>query len=354
MDGELIHSLVGHEGGIWAIDTFQDILVSGSTDRTVRIWDLSNGRCLHVFAGHTGTVRVLSIVKPELVQIKQDDTVTQERWPKRPLIVTGSRDHSLRVWTLPRPGETEFKSRQVNENSSIDDTGENPYHKLHLEGHELAVRALAGRGRIAVSGSYDFTVGVWDIITGVCKWVLTGHTSKVYDVVLDVDRDQVYSGSMDGTIRIWDIQTGGCRHILTGHTSLVCLLRLSPSYLVSGSADAILCVWHPTSGELHYKLAGHNGAITSFYHDERKVVSGADGTIKLWDIQDGKLFKDIQTGGAGVWQIACSGRSCVAAVNRGNHTFIDVWDFGDDDGHEAEIYSEGPFVDEEEPFVKGL
>ena len=34
----------------------------------------------------------------------------KEKWPKRPLIVTGSRDHSLRVWTLPRPGEKEYKS----------------------------------------------------------------------------------------------------------------------------------------------------------------------------------------------------------------------------------------------------
>lgn len=58
------------------------------------------------------------------------------------------------------------------------DVDENPYHKLHLEGHEHAVRALAARGRTLVSGSYDTNVRVWDIITGECKWILTGHTSK--------------------------------------------------------------------------------------------------------------------------------------------------------------------------------
>lgn len=103
-------SLEGHEGGVWALAARKDTLVSGSTDRTVRIWDLNTGKCTHVFGGHTSTVRCLAIVKPELVDIeKENGTIVKEKWPKRPLIVTGSRDHSLRVWTLPRDSEPEFK-----------------------------------------------------------------------------------------------------------------------------------------------------------------------------------------------------------------------------------------------------
>ena len=107
--GELVRSLEGHEGGVWALAACKDTLVSGSTDRTVRIWDLSTGKCTHVFGGHTSTVRCLSIVKPELIDVERDGIVTKEKWPKRPLIVTGSRDHSLRVWALPRPGDAEFR-----------------------------------------------------------------------------------------------------------------------------------------------------------------------------------------------------------------------------------------------------
>lgn len=103
--GELLLSLDGHDGGVWALAASKDLLVSGSTDRTVRIWDLVTGRCLHVFGGHTSTVRCLAIVKPEWVEVDG----RREKWPKRSLIVTGSRDHSLRVWTLPRPGEQEYK-----------------------------------------------------------------------------------------------------------------------------------------------------------------------------------------------------------------------------------------------------
>lgn len=49
---------------------------------------------------------------------------------------------------------------------------------LFLEGHDHAVRALAARGRTLVSGSYDCSVRIWDIVTGQQKWKLVGHVQK--------------------------------------------------------------------------------------------------------------------------------------------------------------------------------
>lgn len=334
--GTLVRSLDGHEGGVWALAATKNTLVSGSTDRTVRIWDLTTGRCTHVFGGHTSTVRCLAIVKPEWIDVeKENGTIVREKWPKRPLIVTGSRDHSLRVWSLPRPGDVEYKSTEEPEaDPSEEEVEDNPYHRLHLEGHDHAVRALAARGRTLVSGSYDCTVRIWDIIDGTCKWVLVGHTQKVYSVVLDIHRNIACSGSMDGTVRVWDLSTGQLRHTLQGHTSLVGLLGLSPSYLVSAAADFTLRVWDPETGELQHTLAAHQGAITCFQHDEFKVLSGSDGTLKMWDIREGTQVRDLLTGIAGVWQVVFEGRWCVAASNRGDATVLDVWDFGMEEGDE--------------------
>jgi len=290
-----------------------------------------------VFGGHTSTVRCLAIVKPEMIDVIDDGIVTREKWPKRPLIVTGSRDHSLRVWALPRPGDDEYRCYGADDTEvdpSEEEVEDNPYHKLHLEGHDHAVRALAARGRTLVSGSYDCTVRIWDIITGKCKWVLVGHTQKVYSVVLDIHRNLACSGSMDGTVRVWNLNDGSCQHTLTGHTSLVGLLGLSASYLVSAAADSTLRVWDPESGELRHTLAAHNGAITCFQHDEFKVLSGSDGTLKMWDIRDGTQVRDLLTGIVGVWQIVFEGRWCVAASNRVDSTVLDVWDFGNEEGDE--------------------
>ncbi|EGN95682.1 hypothetical protein SERLA73DRAFT_113369 [Serpula lacrymans var. lacrymans S7.3] len=350
LTGELLQALDGHEGGVWAMAASKDTLVTGSTDRTVRIWDLSTGRCTHIFGGHTSTVRCLAIVKPEWIDMEDENgVVTKEKWPKRSVIVTGSRDHSLRVWTLPRPGDPEYRC------DGADD--ENPYHKIHLEGHDHAVRALAARGRTLVSGSYDCTVRIWDIITGDCKWVLVGHTQKVYSVVLDLSRNLACSGSMDGTVRVWNLRNGQCQHTLTGHTSLVGLLGLSPSYLVSAAADSTLRIWDPDTGELRNTLAAHTGAITCFQHDEFKVLSGSDGTLKMWDVRDGSVVRDLLTGISGVWQVVFEGRWCVAASNRNLTTQLDVWDFGNDDDDwvgepPGGIYDDGTDDDEDEEEIE--
>lgn len=139
---------------------------------------------------------------------------------------------------------------------------------------------------------------------------------------------------MDGTVRIWNLRNGQCQHTLMGHTSLVGLLGLSPSFLVSAAADSTLRIWDPDTGELRHTLAAHAGAITCFQHDEFKVLSGSDGTLKMWNIRDGTVVRDLLTGINGVWQVVFEGRCCVAASNRNTTTMLDVWDFGtesDDD-----------------------
>ncbi|KAG6336923.1 hypothetical protein ID866_2161 [Astraeus odoratus] len=296
--GDLLQSLDGHEGGVWALAASKDTLVSGSTDRTVRIWNLNTGRCSHVFAGHTSTVRCLAIVRPEVIEMEgEGGVITREKWPKRSLIVTGSRDHSLRVWTLPHKGDPEYRwsgADDADAELTEEDVEENPYHKLHLEGHGHAVRALAARGRTLVSGSYDCMRG-FGPPSEYCMFGVYGRYR---------------------------------------HTSLVGLLGLSPSYLVSAAADSTLRIWDPDTGELRHTLAAHAGAITCFQHDEFKVLSGSDGTLKMWNIREGTVVRDLLTGVSGVWQVVFEGRCCVAASNRNNVTMLDVWDFGleeDDD-----------------------
>ncbi|KAJ8085353.1 SCF ubiquitin ligase complex subunit cdc4 [Marasmius tenuissimus] len=352
--------LEGHEGGIWSVGAVDGLLVSGSTDRTVRIWDLSDSepqsqtatetkkvKCLHVFEGHTSTVRCLEIVKPELVDVGGrfggDGPERKETWPKQTLIVTGSRDHSLRAWTLPKRGDPEFKSSGSDKGEEDGDSPsinpeDNPYHLFHLEGHDHAVRALAAHGRTVVSGSYDCTGRIWDIATGQCRFVLTGHTQKVYSVVYDPTRHITATGSMDGTVRVWSTLTGKSLHVLTGHTSLVGLLGMSPSYLVSAAADSTLRIWDVEKGECKAVLAAHTGAITCFQLDETKVLSGSDGTLKLWDLREAasigevSSMKNLLTGITGVWQVAFDGTWLAAASNKNDQTMLDIWDFAKTDG----------------------
>ena len=324
--GRLRNRLQGHEGGVWALQYIGDTLVSGSTDRTVRVWDMPTGECTHVFSGHTSTVRCLQIILPQPIPGRPKGAPLE---PPHPVIVTGSRDSTLRVWKMPSP----YKDAPYRAPGSTSPAGNNaaappnPYHMWTLMGHTHSVRALAGSGSLLVSGSYDCTVRVWNIVTGQCLWRMIGHMQKVYSVVLDRERNQAMSGSMDATVRVWSLFDGSCLHVLEGHSSLVGLLELTPKFLVSAAADSTLRIWSPDEGTCLSVLSAHTGAITCFQHDAQKVVSGSDGTLKMWDIRTGKFVRDLLTNVNGVWQIRFDEKRCVAAVQRNSTTWFEVLNF---------------------------
>lgn len=197
--GKLRKTMSDHEGGVWALQYVGNTLVSGSTDRTVRVWDIERGICTHVFSGHTSTVRCLQIVMPELIDGRMQ--------PSSPVIVTGSRDSTLKVWRLPDPVRDEPFSTY---------NPANPWFMHTLTGHTQSVRAIAARGNLLVSGSYDNTMRLWNIETGRLIHLMEGHTQRVYSVVLDIDNRRCMSGSMDSTVRIWSLDDGSCLNVLEG------------------------------------------------------------------------------------------------------------------------------------------
>ena len=315
--GVLRNRLEGHEGGVWALQYDGDTLVSGSTDRSVRVWDIRSGRCLQVFQGHTSTVRCLVVLKP--VQIDTEADGTPVMMPKEPLIITGSRDSTLRVWKLPQLGD-----RQIFQAGPPANDRDNPYFLRTLSGHHNSVRAIAAHGDTLISGSYDCTVRVWKVSTGDLIHRLQGHTQKVYSVVLDHARGRCISGSMDNLVKVWDLQSGACLFNLEGHTSLVGLLDLSHDRLVSAAADSTLRIWDPENGACKSTLSAHTGAITCFQHDGQKVISGSDRTLKMWNVKNGECVRDLLTDLSGVWQVRFDERRCVAAVQRNQLTYIEV------------------------------
>ncbi|CAG8898860.1 unnamed protein product [Penicillium egyptiacum] len=287
--GALRATLEGHERGVWALEYYGNTLVSGSTDCSIRVWDIARAECTHVF----------KVTHPQY-----DGTPVM--MPEQPLIISGSRDTTLRVWKLPHPGDEEC-----------------PYLLRVLTGHQHSVRAIAAYGDTLVSGSYDSTVRVWKISTGESLRRLEGHTSKLYGVCLDHERNRCISGSMDNMVKIWSIDTGASLYNLEGHSSLVGVLDLKEDLLVSAAADSTLRVWNPANGHCQSTLSGHTGAITCFQHDGQKIISGSDRNVKMWDIRTGVFERDILTDLSGVWQVRFDAQCCVAAVQRGS-----ILDFG--------------------------
>ena len=272
-NGSLKQKLIGHEGGVWALQYHENVLVSGSTDRTLRVWNIDSGLCTQIFQGHSSTVRCLQIILP----LKLADGSV---FPERPLIVTGSRDTTIRLWILPTEDDDEYHSEPGTTN---------PYFVALLTGHTNSVRAISGEGKILVSGSYDHSVKIWDLETQECIHTFRSHAEKVYSVGYCDELRRACSGSLDASVKVWCVDTGTQLFNLEGHNSLVGLLELTPEYLISAAADSTIRVWCPKTGKCLACLQGHSSAITCFHFDiaSNRIVSGSDGGVKAWELSSG-------------------------------------------------------------------
>jgi WD40 repeat protein len=206
--------LEGHTDWVFGVAVTPDgkTIVSGSTDDTLKVWDLETGRCQVTFWGHTSTVVGVAIT------------------PDGKTIVSGSADGTLKVWDL--------------------ETGRC---RATFEGHTNAVWgvAITSDGKTIVSGSLDKTLKVWDLETGKCRATLEGHSGEVHGVAATSDGKTIVSGSLDKTLKVWDLETGRCRATFEGHTDQVWGVAITSDgkTIVSGSLDKTLKVWDLETGK---------------------------------------------------------------------------------------------------------
>ncbi|KAI6129460.1 WD40-repeat-containing domain protein [Pisolithus croceorrhizus] len=123
----------------------------------------------------------------------------------------------------------------------------------------------------------------------------TGHTDTVRCVAFFPDNRRLVSSSWDNTIRIWDLETGlQTRAPLTGHTDVVRSVAVSPNgdRIASASEDHTLRVWDVATGELLYDpVEGHASGLwcVTFSPDGRRIATTGDNTIRIWDASTGGL-----------------------------------------------------------------
>ena len=130
------------------------------------------------------------------------------------MLLSASRDKTLIVWNLTRD-ETSYG-----------------YPKRSLRGHNHIVSdcVISSDGAYALSSSWDKTLRLWELSTGVTTRRFVGHTNDVLSVSFSADNRQIVSGSRDRTIKLWNT-LGDCKYTITdkGHTEWVSCVRFSPN-----------------------------------------------------------------------------------------------------------------------------
>ena len=162
-------------------------------------------------------------------------------------------------------------------------------------GHSSSVSSVAFSpdGRLILSGSWDNTLKLWGVETGMEIRTFVGHSSFVSSVAFSPDGRMALSGSKDKTLKLWNIAAGDEIKTLKGHTSSVYSVAFSSDgrLALSGSGDKTLKLWNIATGEDVKTYEGHTSSVTAvaFSPDGHMVLSGSDDkTIKLWDIVTGE------------------------------------------------------------------
>ncbi|WP_069471890.1 WD40 repeat domain-containing protein [Candidatus Marithrix sp. Canyon 246] len=180
--------------------------LSGSADKTMKLWELSNGSEIRNFAGHTDGIYSVSLS------------------PDGRYALSGSADKTMKLWELSTGAEIRSF---IGHNSGI-----------------MSV-AISADGRYALSGSSDAAMKLWELSTGAEVRSFIGHASSVNSVTFSSDSHYALSGSSDKTMKLWDISTGSEIHSFAGHTESITSVAFSPDgrYVYSGSGDGTLKMW---------------------------------------------------------------------------------------------------------------
>ncbi|KAL0134993.1 quinon protein alcohol dehydrogenase-like superfamily [Mucor lusitanicus] len=337
----------GHTDGVMCVqfDEILKIVVTGSFDKTVCVWDLDTGALRQTLRGHSRCVRALQF----------DDAK----------LVTGAMDNTLKIWN--------YQTGQCIRT---------------LEGHTGGVLGLHFDSRILASGSTDHTIRLWNFQVGEC-YTLLGHTEWVNSVRICHQGTMLVSSSDDATVRLWDLQTRSCTRVYRGHVGQVQVALPSPhgfthrlavhptssslaspasstsstSSATSSSVSTSLqqqqrpgCATSRTSNSLNYNAAtpnnvqpfpaldntikiwdaatgaclktlfGHVQGIWGLAFDKLRIVSGShDKTIRVWDTETATCLYALEGHHGPVTAIALSDTKIISASDDGQ---VKIWDFG--------------------------
>ncbi|KZP15850.1 WD40 repeat-like protein [Athelia psychrophila] len=266
----------GHADSVYCLEFDSTRIITGSRDRTIKVWSLQTGKLLSTFKGHGGSVLCLKFDQDWDVRREGDD---DEQKPG--FMVSGSSDCSICVWdlTVGSGGEVQAEVRAI------------------LKGHSGGVLDLRMDDQRIISCSKDALIRVWDRKTLTLQCTLSGHEGPVNAIGLQGTR--VVSASGDGKMILWDIETGKRMRTFEGHDRGLACIEFKDDTIVSGSNDCKIKVWSASTGECIRTLVGHDLLVRALSFDPasgRLVSASYDRTVKVWDLHSGRMLREFRNG----------------------------------------------------------
>ncbi|CAM1509023.1 Fc.00g027620.m01.CDS01 [Cosmosporella sp. VM-42] len=276
---------------------------------------------------------------PEAIAFSEDNS----------LLVSGSGDNSLKIWDLGVPDSEQMETHNGHADFVLfsgdgrlvaslacchvkvwdAETGMCLY-TLEFGAHSPdAIVFLDGSQRL-VTGAGDRSVKIWDASTGVCLQQFEGHKEKIYQIC-PMGQERLASAAYDNTIKIWDMATNACIQSFDS-TMGWCqgnLAVASDSRLVAASDDhKRIKVWDATTGDCVHSFEGNSERVTAiaFSKDANQLAeSSSETNIRIWDLVSGTCAQTLVNTAGTVHRMAFSEGGLNLASSTSDKE-ISIWD----------------------------
>jgi WD40 repeat protein len=276
--------LSGHSGSVTCMQVDGSRVITGSSDKTMRIWTLNSGKpAVATFMGHS---------KP----------LSSLRASQR-CLASGAANGTVRLWDIE---------------ATI------PVATLKEHSRSITGLSLWGDDRLLVSSSADGTIRVWDTKSNDKRAVRVMGDNHYKVLALDVDLHlgRVVSGGSDGVLRVWSISNGKCEksdRITTGgggsgsgsgsggttsnfdggsgssgsSANAITQIQVHNQLVLCGTGDGQILWWDPYSGASLSQVIDRSTAAASataaapirgMHEAENVLVYGAEKVVKVFSV----------------------------------------------------------------------
>ncbi|XP_070475478.1 kinesin-like protein KIF21A isoform X8 [Equus przewalskii] len=324
---QCIHIAEGHTKAVLCVDSTDDLLFTGSKDRTCKVWNLVTGQEIMSLGGHPNNV----------VSVKYCNYTSLVFTVSTSYIkVWDIRDSAKCIRTLTSSGQVTIGdacSASTSRTVAIP-SGENQINQIALNptgtflyaasgnavrmwdlkrfqstgkltGHLgpvmcLTVDQISNGQDLIITGSKDHYIKMFDVTEGALGTVSPTHNFEPphYDGIeaLTIQGDNLFSGSRDNGIKKWDLaQKDLLQQVPNAHKDWVCALGVVPGHpvLLSGCRGGILKLWNMDTFVPVGEMKGHDSPINAICVNSTHIFTAADDrTVRIWkarNLQDGQV-----------------------------------------------------------------
>ncbi|KAM5334060.1 kinesin-like protein KIF21A isoform 9-T9 [Glossophaga mutica] len=321
------HIAEGHTKAVLCVDSTDDLLFTGSKDRTCKVWNLVTGQEIMSLGGHPNNV-----VSAKYCNYTSLVFTVSTSYIK----VWDIRDSAKCIRTLTSSGQVSLGdacSASTSRTVAIP-SGENQINQIALNptgtflyaasgnavrmwdlkrfqstgkltGHLgpvmcLTVDQVSSGQDLIVTGSKDHYIKMFDVTEGALGTVSPTHNFEPphYDGIeaLTIQGDNLFSGSRDNGIKKWDLaQKDLLQQVPNAHKDWVCALGVAPGHpvLLSGCRGGILKLWNVDTFVPVGEMKGHDSPINAICVNSTHIFTASDDrTVRIWkarNLQDGQI-----------------------------------------------------------------